>query len=377
MSNLTNADFMSPYEVSKYLEGVIPGLKAIRTTFLQDQFGDKGTTEAPTLNLDKERDEKNIIGQYVHPKADAGYIQLPDFGHQELAFAYAKEGIQTDDFETLNQRELGQPFGMIDVNANDASRLQRKLINALNAFSNLREKAAADILVYGAHTASGPKASTVTWDFGRTKVTTETGYQDGYCPEIDLTTVNSGSHAWSAGGGKPYEDIKKIMMTAKRRNALGGKIVMSLDAYDLLEADINANYSEASDLTLLVQQRIETKILPYASNYNDLTFQRSLPIGGGNAMMVDIYTYDGRYNDRITGVATKYWPDGYVVYIPPASNNIIRYGRIKHRKARWQAMPVWINTWEDGKSGEFEQELHTSFVLAPLDIDSVISWKVK
>lgn len=383
MADLTDADFMSPYEVSKYLSGVIEGKKFNKGTFLSDQFADRDVTENPTFNVDREADQKNVMGQYVHPKADAGYIQLPDYGTEELRFAYAKEAINTDDFETLNQREIGQPFGMIDVNANDAARLQKKLANAINAVDNLKEKAAADIAFLGGHTAEGPKASKVVWNFNRTVVTADADYVKGtYIPEIDLTTLvgngGAGKRAWdSAGGTKaptPYLDIKKMVQTGLARAKPIKMIVMDTNAYQLLEDDIIANYSKAADLTLAVRDRIELQIIPMVETYRGLTYQRLLPFAGGS--VVAIYTYTAAYNDRITGVETPYVPTGRIVGIPDARYQGIRYGRIMHRKARWGAMPIWVNTWMNEKTGEFEQEIHSSFVMFPWDVDALVSWKV-
>ncbi len=382
MTDLTNSDFMSPYQVSKYLSGVIAGTKLEQQTFLQEQFGNRDTTEDPTVNLDREFDQKNIMGQYVHPKADADYMQLPDFGTQELRFAYAKEAIQSDDFVTLNQRQLGDAFGQIDINSNDARNLAKKLGLALAAFSNLKEKAARDILYYGTHTAEGPKFSKVTWDFGRTVCTTDAEYVAGICPSIDLTTLDgnggAGKRAWGSTGGTaaptPYVDIQKMVFTAARRGITISKFLISDDAFLALEADLKANYPDAADLTIAVQTRIDLQILPVIQKYQGLNFRRSLPLGNGQ--VVDLYTYKAYYNDRITSAQTAYAPEGYVVGIPDSNLQIIRYGRILHRKARWSAMPVWVNTWIDNKTGEIEQELHTSFVLAPLNINAIPSWKV-
>jgi hypothetical protein len=381
MAELTNSDFMSPYEVGKYLSGVIAGRQFAKHTFLQDFFGDRDVFETDTFNVDREFDQKNVMGQYVHPKADGGYIQLPDFGSEELRAAYAKEAISSDDFVTLNQRQIGDQFGQVDVQINDTRNLQKKLSNALAAFDNLKEKAAADILFLGAHTASGHKASTVVWDFNRTTITTDADYLAGYVPEINLTTLvgngGAGKRAWDSTGGTkaptPYIDIKKMVSTAKSRGKPLNAIVMDGNAYQLLEDDINANYAKAADMTLAVMQRVELKILPIIENYQDATFQRTLSFG---AEQIDIYTYTGAANNRVTGAKEYFVPTGYIVGIPDKRYQLIRYGRIMNRKARWEAMPIWINSWVDYKTGELEQELHTSFLLAPWDPDSIVSWKV-
>lgn len=386
MVALTNEQFMSPYEVAKYLEGVIPGNKTKRQNWLQGWFGNRSTTEREKVNLDVERDEGNVMGQYVHPKADADYIQLNDFGTLEFGFGYSKEAINSDDFITLNQRQLGEQFGtQPDVIANEAARLRKKLGLALGAFENLKELAARDILFYGEHTAQSPKFAPIKWDFGRTTpadaAAAEVAYQASYAPELDLSTLNGnggvGKRAWNSTGGTtsartPYKDLLKIIATARRRAGVGA-ILMSEDAYEYLEADIIANYKDAANLSYAVMQRIELKVLPTEDLYEGLEYKRTIQTG---VSAVDIFCYKAYYNDRITGTKTAFVPNGYVVSIPPANNQIIRYGRIMNRKANWEAMPIWVNTWTDPKDGGIEQEAHTSYVLAPLDINSVVSWKV-
>ncbi len=380
MTALTNADFMSPYDVGKYLTGVIPGNKDIRQNWLQSHFGNRDTTELPSINLDREFDQANIMGQFVHPRAKAGQIELPDYGSTELRFAYWKEGLQSDDFITLNQRQMGDQFGQVDVLANDARRLDQKLGLALGTKENLMELAAANILVYGKFTAQSPKHAAVVWDFNRTKVTTDAGYINGYAPEMDLTTLNGnggvGKRAWNATGGTaaptPYKDLMKMVQTANRRQ--GVEVVwMSDAAADALEVDINTNYRDAAVLTLAVEQRISLNILPVYKKFQTLNYRRTVMIG---QQSIDIFTYGAAYKDRVDGTKKYFEQAGYVVCIPPANNQIVRYGRIMHRKANWAAMPIWVNVTTDQETGEIEQTLQSNFVMAPLDIDSIVSWKV-
>lgn len=383
MADLTNADFMSPYDVAKYLSGVIPGNQDVRQNWLQSFFGNRSTTEDPTINLDREFDKTNVGGMYVHPRAKAEQITLPDFGTTELRFAYAKEALESDDFITLNQRQLGDQFGVINIQANDARRLREKAGLALGAFENLKEIAARDILFYGSHIARSKKFPAVTWNFGRTVVTTDAGYLSDYIPEIDLTTLTgnggTGKRAWDSTGGTkaptPYKDVVKIVKTANRRQGISA-ILMSDNVYEMLEADINTNYKDAADLTISVEQRIELRKLPDYTMYQGLMLRRILPIGNNTGMTVPIYTYIAYQKDRETGVNANIIPKNYVVAIPPARNQAVRYGRIMHRKANWNAMPIWINSKINGETGEIEQELHTSYVMFPFDINSVISWKV-
>lgn len=380
MAELTNAEFMSPYDVSKYLSGVIPGNVDVRQNWLQSFFGNRDTTEAPTINLDREFDQANVMGMYVHPKAKAGQIELPDYGTTELRPAYWKEAIQSDDFITLNQRQMGDQFGQIDVLANDARRLNQKLGLALGTKENLMELAARDLLVYGTHTATSPKHASVVWNMGRTVMTTDAQYVAGYVPEIDLTTLNGnggvGKRAWGSTGGTaaptPYKDLVKMVQTANRRRGVAA-IWMAEDAYDALEVDINANYKDAATLTLAVENRITLNVLPKYTQYQTLNYRRTLMIGNNS---VDIFSYGAVYKDRIDGTKKAFEIPGRVVCIPPAENQIVRYHRIMHRKANWQAMPVWVNVTTDSETGEIEQTLQSNFVMACLDIDSVVSWAV-
>jgi hypothetical protein len=69
-------------------------------------------------------------------------------------------------------------------------------------------------------------------------------------------------------------------------------------------------------------------------------------------------------------------PDGWVMLLPPPATGVKVYGRIKHPLAEYAAMPRWINTWQNDKTGKREWEIHTSFMMLHTDIDSVVAWKV-
>jgi hypothetical protein len=383
---MSNPIFLTPYQAQKVLEGVIPANQPVRPNWLQSWFGDVNTHNADTINFDKEFAIKNTMGMYVSPEADTTPIQLGTFGHKEMGFVYSKESLNSPDYEEVNTRRLGQQFGQVDIRANVAADLRAKLELSEQRFENLFERKARDILFYGTHTAQSGKHPKVYYDFGRTKpanaTAANTAYVAGYAPELDLTTLDgnggAGKRAWDASGGTaaptPYKDLVKIVNTARRRGNFSGSILMSGDAYELLEADIEANYKPAADMTTLVEVRLTRIVLPMVEKFQDLNYRRSLNLGSG--VSVEIYTYDAVYNDRDTGTETKYVPDGYVVALPVARLGLKRYGKIMHVRADWQAMPRFLNTWEDPKSGKREWESHVSFVMGHRDIDSVVSWKV-
>lgn len=376
-------EFMSPYQVQKILSGVVPANKTVRTNWLQSFFvKDQRTSNNDTVNFDFEFQTKNTIGMFASPDADVTPIQLSSFGTAELRFSYAKEGLNSPEYEEISTRRLGQQFGEVnDPMANEAADLQAKLAIAEQRFENHNEWIASKIITTAGYTAESEKHPKVVYSFGRKIVTTDADYVAGYVPQIDLTTLNGnggvGKRAWGSSGGTkaptPVKDLVKMANTAFRRNSGTNTVVMSGDAYELFEADLLANYKDASTLTQSVILRVEQKILPMVEQYQGLNYRRSYPLGNGK--IVDIYTYDGVYHDRKTGVETKFFPDGYVAFLPNQGGLYIA-GRIKHPRALYAAMPRWINYWENSKSGKKEWEVHRNFIIGHVDINSLVCWKV-
>lgn len=375
------SEFLTPYQASKVLEGVIPANRIARPNFLQTFFGTTKLHDKETVNFDVEFQTKNTPAMYVAPNVDAPLVALQGFGTKEMRFAYVKEGLTSPDWEEINFRQLGQQFGTVDIWTNWLANIRKKLAITEANFENLFELNAANLLVYGTHTASSALHPTVKYDFARTVVTTDAGYLAGQVPAIDLTTLNgnggTGKRAWNATGGTkaptPVEDLKKAVETVQRRSYVTA-VIISPDAYPYLEADINTNYKNAADLTYSVAQRVELKILPEVEKYQDLNYKRSLTLG---ATTVDIYTYGAVYHDRTTGVETKYIPDGYMLVLPARDLGVKIYGRIMHPDAQYAPMPRYINTWKDTKTGKQESEIHCNYLMGHQDIDSVVAWRVK
>jgi len=371
-------EFMSPYSTAKLLSGVIPANKTIRPNWLQTFFTDVRTSEAKTVNFDKEFAVKNVMGMNVSPDVDATPIMLPDYGHQELSFSYAKEGLNSPDYEEISTRRIGDAIGTVNVAANEIANIRDKLAIAEQRFENLFELNASHIIFTGGHTAESEKHPKVVYDFGRTKVTTSAVFLKGYVPEVDLTSLNvsgggAGVRAWTAGGGTPVADLITMVNTANRRSGVKA-VVMAGDAYALFEADIAANYKDAATLTLSVQNRIELHVLPTVETYQGLNYRRSYPVGNGR--FVDIYTYDAVYHTRDGGVETAYVPNGFVACLPNPELGLKVYGRIMHPKAKYAAMPRWLNFWMNEKTGKREWEEHMNYILGHKDIDSVVAWQV-
>ena len=433
MSNSpTTAAFLSPYQIGKILSGVLPANQVKRPLWFSKFFGMVDRTTYPTVNFDQQYIQKNVMGTFVSPNADVPPIQIGEFGTEEMYFAYSKEGLNSADYEELAQRQLGQQFGQVDVLANDALILQKKLMLAEQRFENLFEKTARDIFVYGGYSAKTQQHKDLKYNFNRVVVTTGGELQKGIggatnlVPAVNLTTspvyrpwdwtsantassyaqaapympvvtdpLNTGSSvtgckAWTkanidAGTATPVQDLIVAYQTAKFR-AGSNDCVMSSDAYAQFSYDIEQNYPAAADNTIAVMLHTQRDILPRLVDIQGLTLKRVWAFENGET--VNIYIYDGVYATRdneydqygnvvLAGTNTKYMPDGWMLLLPDASYGITIYGRIMHPRAQYAALPRWMNYWEVPKTGKKEWEIHTSFVMGTTEMPSTIAWKVK
>lgn len=399
--------FATPYQSQKILSGVIEALNAgepKRPNWLQKFYpANPSLVETTTVNFDQQYATRNVMGLFASPTADVEPVALPTFGHKELSFSYAKEGFVSDSFEELYQRQLGQQFGQVDVEANKALRFNLKAAQVEQRFENLFEKTASDILLYGAYGAVSEKHPLYVYDFGRTTATAYTdvkGTTVSLMPAANLTTsavtapwdashtimpviptsggnYTAGEKVWTkalvdAGTATPYKDVLKMIQTSNEWDRASA-IQMSQDAYEVFNYDIEKNYKEAASTVTLTILEIQRDILPRLDTIDSLHFQRMVNVGNG--VTLPVYSYKAIYHDRTTGARTRYIGDGWVNVIP--SGGFVKvHGRILHPKAMWQAMPRWMNYWRNEKTGLEEWEWHTNFIMGTTRINALCSWKV-
>lgn len=395
-------EFLSPYATSKVLEGVLTALPKIRGTFLQSNLA-RGfiTRNTKTINFDQEFATKNTTAMFVTERADVTPIQLGDYGHKELYFAYSKEGWADDEFDILDNRQLGQPLGQVNIQANQAQRLIQKAAIAEQRFENLFEKTWAEVLLYGGYEAYSQKHPRMRYNFGRNVTTTYAGWANALVSSINLTStavtapwdstetvlpvvattggVTSGSKAWTkalvtAGTATPVKDLVKMYETSARWNAPIASFIMQDSAYDAFNFDVENNYSAAADVTISSILSAQRDIIPQAQEVDGLTYRRTWTLANG--VSIPIYTYNAKYNDRDTGIETTFIPDGWVLGMPNASYGVKAYGRIKHPRANYMAMPRFINRWQTEKDAVNEYEEHTSFLIGHTKINACTAWKV-
>ncbi len=397
-------EFLSPYAASKYLEGVIEALPKIRGTLLQDTvIPGFVTRETESVNLDQEFAVKNTLAMFVDPKADVTPIQLGDFGTKELYFAYTKEGWGDDEFQVLNQRQLGDQFGQVNVLANKARRLVEKAAIAEQRIQNLFEKTVSNMVLYSGYEAYSEKHPRIRYDFGRNVTTTyaQLSSATSLISSVNLTTsavtapwdssvtvlpvvatsggFTAGDKAWTralvtAAKSTPVKDLTRMYETSARWGATPAYYIMQDDAYDAFNFDVTTNYSKQADRTIITLTQNALDIQNRPQNIDGLTFRRTWLFDNG--ISVPIYTYNAVINNRSTGVEEAFIPAGWVIGVPDSSYGLKVYGRIKHPRANWAAMPRFINRWMDEKTAVEEYEMHSNFLIAHKKINALTAWKV-
>ncbi len=400
--------FYSPFAMVPLMEGVMKALTNIRPLFMQQSFCDGFQTRiTPTVNWDREFRQKNIIAEFVDPLGDTTPIQLTNFDTAEFHFAYSKEGWTDDNFDTIAQRQIGQAFGTVDPNANQALRLIQKMAIAEQRFENRFEYDTTSIALYGGYAAQSQSHPLMKYSFGRKTAQTYADiYQDGatniLVPAANLTTTavtapwgevimpviatdsggsyTAGQKAWTtanvtAGTATPVKDVTSMVATSRRYGNGIQHITMSADALAVFNFDIETNYKDSASLILQVLVAQSRSITPIANNIDGLTWQRNWSFDAGSPP-IPIYTYEAFYNDRITGDITRYIPNGWVIVTPEKGFGNKFHGRIKHERAGYAAMPRFVNRWMENKSALWEYEEHTSYLFTDSRINARCAWKV-
>ncbi len=378
----------SPYKVIDQLTGVQAGSTLPKTTFLQSLFGDVGTTEENSIDMDIEFNTRNMMGEYVAPDGEAKEYRLEGFGHRTYGFAYQK-GVVTNNLSPNFARRIGEVIG----SGGDPNRIDEfKRLQAVNldAMKNLRELNARDVLFYGSHTATGERHPTIKFDFPKVEATTSAQYKGSSAKswsKVDLTTLNHnggvGKAVWSdsgSNGGTVLVDCHGDLLWwekhARDRHYGVNSIIMSADTYATYENNIQAVRKDGYDLTKNVraEDRIFEQLSPTLTTFKGLDLVRTVRLNGRD---YPVYVYNGTYFDPITGVESSFVPDGYVLFVPLPDNQVIRFGRIMHFMAKWQAMPIWIQEIMNQETGAFKQIFHSSIFMGVKNPDAVMSIKVK
>lgn len=410
----TPTSFQTPFGAGKEISGYIKGTEQKRPLLFKNSFGDVDTTWHDTVNYDIQGNQRNLMGQFVDPDVDTYRIQLPNFGTKELSFAYTKEKVGSPAYSEIYQRVLGQQPNSVSLDKTTLARavaqnMQTQFQKAYERIENLHELIRTNLLVYGTFntTLATPTGQhkEVKWDMGRTTYAWGTGSTQGVrdankdaflneiIPEGNLTTIKAntstdvaGGLSWDSKDGAnsnaavtqvvavdPIKHVNRWMDVAANR-AGTDYIVMGDDAWSWYLKALNTTYKDMMDTQFSRKAPLlSLDLYPHPQEIEGLTLQGFHMYG---ATPVPVYTYNGRYTDRDTGVKTRFMPQGYVLLVPPKAYGAVRYGKIQHIKAYWAAQQIWINSWKGEKNGIEEFEMHSNFVIYHTDIDSVVCYKV-
>ncbi len=384
--------FLTPFQAKGLYKGVIEALPVKRVNFLQSWFPVGESITEDRVLWDELTASKNTMGIFVEHDKDVPPVKLDDYSTKAAYFSYTKENVSSPSLDEITQRMAGDEPGVVDFWKNYTNNLVQQTVKAELRIQNLFEWVAAQIMLTGKYNAQSELHKKVSYDFGRTVTTTEASLNDEnvLVSEVNLATLNAnggvGKRAWGSTGGtvangvtggpNPVLDVIQMAQVVIEYAGSVGACIMSNDAYAEFNKDLKTNYPDSADLTTDVILRTRLDILPRIKNFDSLTFRRSFPISSGE--IIDIYTYDGYYHDRSTGVKTKYIPAGYVLMLPPPQTDTFKYySRILHPKAQFQAMPRFVNHWENPKSGYEEWEIHSNFLMGVNRANSFVCWKVK
>lgn len=406
------ANWLSPYQSGKLIEGVMRILPTKRPLLFSKSFSNVNTTLQPTINLDVEFPVNNIMAEHVDPDVDTTPVTLGNFGTLEMGFSYIKESLGSPDYQELIQRELGETPNLVNQNnalaARYASNIAKKTAEVYRRIENLHEYMSLEILLTGKYEVNSARHKRVKWDFQRNVYTAPAGgnvavqtdraveiMEKELVPEVDLTTLsangatagNVGAMAWdaaqkgvsitSARYSSPVHQLIRMLEIAAYQYGTE-YIVMSSDAYAWFEKDLSSSaFEKAFDLTKNVdvsREQVKLLVLPKVNEIEGLNFRRMMPDGNGN--FVPIYTYNAVYHDRISGVRKPYFPNGHVLLVPSSQYGLVRYGRIMHLDTKWEAMPHWFQYYQNPKTKIEEWIYHSNVFRGHTAINGVISWKV-
>ena len=411
---MADIQFLNPYQVNKLLSWQVNANPLPRPNAMSQMIGSRQTTTAFTANFDREFALTNVMGQFVAPNVDATALSMPSFSTSELMFGYIKEGVNPPDITEIMGRQFGQAYGQEqNIRANYEANVAKRVQKARDAVENVFELISTQMMVYAAYTTdvagNGIRHPKITYTFNRTKLSnvsaTTQASRDAnvksiyneVVPEVDLTTLKAntvtdvgGGLSWDAKDNtsgtpttvtptnavSPIQQVQRMIRNCKYRAGACAAVFMADNAWALYVKDMQSDrYKELRTQLTTASIRLDPMLIQKLANIDGLTLV-GYAIDDMTQAVVPVYTYNGFYHDRDTMAKTKYFPDGYVIAVPPASNQLALFGRIHNMKADYMPMELFINYWRDEKSGEYQYELEQQVLVAPKDVNAIISWKV-
>jgi len=351
-------DLYSHVEISGILEEVVP----FRHQLL-GHFGSVINFDTETIDFDKiENDFRVAI--YVAPELSARSTRLRGYSTKTYKAPYTKQKESVTP-ENIWKRPAGAPVNNFGSPAQRyAATLAAKVVFMREKHMRLLERTAAQLLLAGTYTASSdlfPEPIVV--DFERKPGNTQ-----------DFTTLNAnggvGKRAWGSTGGtatvSPVADLDEFFSNCQEHI---DTIYISDNAWaELIKDPAFKNLLDTTNRNLTMSN---FEVGPKQQSIQGLKYRGMIASNG-----TQVWTFNGVYQDPVTGAITKYIPDGYVVGVPSAQFGSIAYGAIMHGEAGYQSVDMFWNMWMEEEFGIPYVQMQSAPLMVHTKINSTFAIKV-
>lgn len=351
-------DIYSHKEISAVLSEVVPYQPQLIT-----HFGNVINFDTETIDFDKIDDDLRV-SIYVDPKVSAKQMREQGFSTKTYRAPYTKQKASVTS-ENLWKRSAGEPIN------NFASPSQKYLATLVAKADKMRtqharllEVAASELLLNGTYTASSDLYPTpVVIDFERKASNS-----------LNFATLNAnggtGKRVWGSTGGtatvSPVADLEEFLDNCQEHV---DTIYMSDNAWKQFQLD--PKFEKAVDTTVRNASQSIFEVMPKQGTIQGLKYRGMLASNG-----TAIWTYNGTYKHPVSGVITKYIPDGYVLGVPSSAFGTVAYGAIQHGEAGYQSVDMFWNMWMDEEFGVPYIQMQSAPMLIHTKINSTFGIKV-
>ncbi|MGH8710135.1 MAG: major capsid protein [Burkholderiales bacterium] len=383
----------TPYNLHQIFDTILSDRDEPIPNQLQSHFGRSVFFESQTLDLDQVFPDMRI-SQFVAPSMQADPHTLRAHKTKIYYPTYWKEKA-TVDINNLRTRLPGEQIGAPITTAGKlASAITQNMMAISDKRTRLMEWTAAQIMLYGAYTASSAKHPAILVDLEPNIAThlTTGGTATATVPAAqavalnshrvnranisgtDVTSPSTGqviptlgtNRAWGAASGTPVLDLEEMLEACWEEI---GIIYMSTNAYAEFQKD--PLFSKVVAQFLVPASTITLDFAPGQTPKAGLRVRGRL-----NGSGIPIVTYTAQYQPISSTTLAKFIPDGWVVGMPAASYGVTAFSIIEHAGADYGAQEIFWNSWQDEEFGKPWIQAQSAPLMIHTKINSTFAWKV-
>lgn len=266
-------------------------------------------------------DKNRRLAPFVAPTAQGVPLKQQGYLTRRFTPAYIKPKDPVDPARVLHRQAGEALMGELSPQQREDLIVADILENQRFAIERRWEWMAAEALINGAVTVSGPDYPTMSVSFGR---------------DASMAKNLTAGNRWSEATSKPLKDIENWMQEMHRLcGYTPTRITMGINAWDAF-----INHADVQKMLETRRGSVNTgemgpgKGLPWQ-------FRMSLASAGG----LEIWTYNDIYEDD-AGNQVNYLDQDTVVMTSPAVEGVRAFGAIMDRKAGYAAGPMFPKMWE-------------------------------